>query len=156
MRSTYQFDVIATDGSLYESPHSVSVPVQIVMDDVNDNRPVFPAQPYRVTISSHLGSDKFVLKVEATDRDAGRNQQVSYSFGSRSDDLAQRLFRINSRTGIIKTKVQMTFDESGYYFLEVIARDNGGPLLSSAGMSCSEIQKLHFTIQLILNFAITS
>ncbi|CAE1305854.1 DCHS1_2 [Acanthosepion pharaonis] len=134
VRSTYQFDVIATDGSLYESPHSVSVPVQIVMDDVNDNRPVFPAQPYRVTISSHLGSDKFVLKVEATDRDAGRNQQVSYSFGSRSDDLAQRLFRINSRTGIIKTKVQMTFDESGYYFLEVIARDNGGPLLSSAGV----------------------
>lgn len=134
VRSTYQFDVIATDGSLYESPHSVSVPVQIVMDDVNDNRPVFPAQPYRVTISSQLGSDKFVLKVEATDRDAGRNQQVSYSFGSRSDDLAQRLFRINSRTGIIKTKVQMTYDKSGYYFLEVIARDNGGPLLSSAGV----------------------
>ena len=134
MRSTYQFDVIATDGSLYENPHSVSVPVQIVMDDVNDNRPVFPAQPYRITISYQLGTDKSVLKVEATDRDAGRNQKVSYSFGPRSDVVAQRLFKINARTGIINTKVQMTYDDIGYHFLEVTARDNGGPLLSSAGM----------------------
>ncbi|CAI9725797.1 protein dachsous-like [Octopus vulgaris] len=133
-RSVYNFVVVATDGSLYESPHTARVPVEVLIDDVNDNRPAFPTEPFRKTVSDNVGADQSIFSVEATDNDIGRNQVISYTFGPMSDPSSQDLFRISSNSGVIRTKRRLSKKDTNRYFLQVIATDNGGPRLSSAAV----------------------
>ena len=56
------FTVRATDGGLF-APRVTSVDVDIVIDDVNDNSPVFTRIPYSETISQSASIGSTVLTV---------------------------------------------------------------------------------------------
>lgn len=97
--------------------------VEIKIDDVNDNAPVFGNAPFRTNIKEDLEKGNFVLHVSATDKDAGSNSLITYFFETPNDQFA-----ISNTTGIITTKRAL---KSSEYQFVVIARDNGDPPQSS-------------------------
>ena len=87
----YNLDVLAKDSS--KSDISDRITVHIKIDDVNDNAPVFQQNKYYVndsmyetTITEDLKPPHYVLSVEATDEDDGRNKEIIYSISSGNND----------------------------------------------------------------------
>ena len=93
--------------------------VEIQIDDVNDNAPVFSNTPFSTNIKEDLEKGHIVLHVSATDKDTGSNSLITYSFETPNEQ-----FVISNTTGVITTKRALT--SSKYQFF-VIARDNGNP-----------------------------
>ena len=56
----------------------------VVVDDVNDNSPVFEPVSYDVTVASDAPRGAFIARVAATDADSGRNARVTYRFAART------------------------------------------------------------------------
>ena len=108
--------------------------VEIQIDDVNDNAPVFSNTPYRTNIKEDLEKGNFVLHVSASDKDAGSNSLITYSFESPNDQ-----FTISNTTGVITTKSALT---SLKYQFTVIARDNGYPPQSSKAAVIISVYKV--------------
>ncbi|NXR43501.1 PCDGF protein, partial [Zosterops hypoxanthus] len=60
--------------------------------------PVFSKSVYEARVAENLPVDSVLLRVRATDADAGTNGRVSYSFGN-VPDAVRVLFAIDSETG---------------------------------------------------------
>ncbi|NWR96089.1 PCDGK protein, partial [Furnarius figulus] len=60
--------------------------------------PVFTKSVYEARVFENLPMGSVVLRVRATDADAGSNGQVSYSLGS-SPKGVRELFAVDSETG---------------------------------------------------------
>lgn len=73
----YSFEVRATDGGRYDA-RSEKAQVQISISDVNDNKPVFTQFPFTVDLPVYSQRGQELLKVTATDRDEGVNQEIVY------------------------------------------------------------------------------
>lgn len=70
-----------------------TVLVRILVDDENDNKPVFFKQRYKELISTLPEPGTEVAMVKAFDKDSGKNAELEYVLISGSDGF----FRINSR-----------------------------------------------------------
>ncbi|NXH27021.1 PCDGM protein, partial [Myiagra hebetior] len=60
--------------------------------------PVFSKSVYEARVAENLPVGSLVVRVRATDADAGTNGRVSYSFGSVSDAV-RALFSIDTESG---------------------------------------------------------
>ncbi|XP_046738187.1 protein dachsous [Diprion similis] len=129
-QGVYNFLVVATDGGKYDAK-STSVPVQITLTDVNDNRPVFTEYPFlgHVAIGSQPGQN--ILQVKATDADLGANGEVVYSF---LNEQEKPKFRIHPSSGIVTATSSLAQENGKVFHLEVVARDKGNPPQSSKGL----------------------
>ena len=118
----YNLTVVASDGQLESS-----VQVIITITDVNDCYPIFPTNFYVVpALSESLPTGEEVLLLEAVDRDAGSNGQVSYS----SSDLPSE-FLLNRSSGAITLRQALDYESKRYHSFNVVASDLGTPSLSS-------------------------
>ncbi len=126
-KSSYSFEVHATDGGLY-GPRTKMVRVDIQITDVNDNAPVFEEIPFRVNISQTHALGQYVTKLVATDKDEGVNGQVYYSFPTPSV-----YFDLNRVTGIISTKQVLDPSAVRVHRLDVTAADGSNPALVANG-----------------------
>uniref|UniRef100_A0A8C5DMH7 Protocadherin 2 alpha a 15 n=1 Tax=Gouania willdenowi TaxID=441366 RepID=A0A8C5DMH7_GOUWI len=70
--------------------------VSIEVLDVNDNSPVFPDKE-----NENAAFGTRVVQVNATDSDEGANGEIVYSFGKEVDVNVQKLFFVDSKTGVI-------------------------------------------------------
>ncbi|NXA16713.1 PCDGD protein, partial [Sapayoa aenigma] len=61
---------------------SGTVHIRVNVTDANDNPPMFSKRLYEVRVPENLPAGSLVLRVCATDADAGSNGRVSYSFGN--------------------------------------------------------------------------
>ena len=61
-KQRYTFEVYATDSGLY-GPRTRSVRVEITIEDVNDNAPVFTEVPFKADISQSYSVGQQVTKV---------------------------------------------------------------------------------------------
>lgn len=125
-KRSYQIRITGKDGgpSRKEAERLMGFcQVEIQIDDVNDNAPVFSNTPFKTNIKEDLEKGNIVLHVSATDKDAGSNSLITYSFDTPNDQ-----FTISNTTGVITTKSALT---SSKYQFAVIARDNGNPPQSS-------------------------
>lgn len=52
----------------------------MVVEDTNDNRPVFSQDQYRTTLTENAVVGTTVAVISATDGDSGTNGQIMYSF----------------------------------------------------------------------------
>ncbi|XP_046394946.1 protocadherin-like wing polarity protein stan isoform X2 [Ischnura elegans] len=68
-RSQYQFQVVARDGG--EPPMSATASVMVIVEDVNDNDPIFEPSLYETTVSESAQPGTPVATVSATDPDDG-------------------------------------------------------------------------------------
>ncbi|XP_037118459.1 protocadherin Fat 4 [Syngnathus acus] len=106
--------------------------VTVLVDDVNDNVPIFSASTFHTTITEDAPTGTDVLLVNSSDADTGLNGVISYSLTG-----GHGQFSINPATGQIITSSLLDREERANYQLLVMATDGGLPqgLSSSATVS---------------------
>ncbi|KAF0313744.1 Protein dachsous [Amphibalanus amphitrite] len=111
----YSLVIEALDGG--SPPLRGSMTVNITIQDVNDNQPIF---------------NHSVLQVFATDTDSAANGRVTYSINRRQSDH-QSNFKIDPNSGVISVNRPLDFESRQVHELVVVARDNGAqPLETTA------------------------
>ncbi|XP_044311184.1 protocadherin Fat 1 isoform X1 [Varanus komodoensis] len=123
----YKLSVRATDS--LTGAHA-EVFVDIIVEDINDNPPLFIEQFYAAALSEASIIGTSVVHVRATDADSGTNRGISYHLvenNSKSHDY----FHIDSSTGLILTARTLDYEQIQQHTLLVRAIDNGMPPLSS-------------------------
>ncbi|XP_044219548.1 protocadherin Fat 2 isoform X3 [Thunnus albacares] len=132
----YQIDVIAQgnhNGTDVASLVSVSIQVQ----DVNDNQPVFDANPYRAFLAENMPAGTTVIQVTANDPDTDRNGLVTYSLESLPDDTMVdiiKVFSIDGESGWITTVQETDCESTRLYKFNVVATDHGGEVKLSSSV----------------------
>ncbi|XP_075712359.1 protocadherin gamma-B1-like isoform X22 [Rhinoderma darwinii] len=99
--------------------------INIIINDINDNSPVFTQDVYKVSVRENIPVNSTILQVSASDEDEGVNAQITYSFRTTASDILQS-FTINPDNGEIKTKGHLDYEVSRFYEISVQAEDGGG------------------------------
>ncbi|KAM4653616.1 protocadherin beta-15-like [Amazona ochrocephala] len=117
------FNIIAMDGG--SPPRSGTTQIHIFILDVNDNAPMFSQELYVGQVLENAPEGSVVLRVAATDQDAGVNGQISYQF-NQAGDQSHSAFVIEPMTGEIKLTKPLDFEAAENHELSVQATDGGG------------------------------
>ncbi|XP_056135724.1 protocadherin-23 [Lampris incognitus] len=92
------FLVVAVDGG--EPALSSTATVTVLVEDINDNEPVFQQHLYSVSIPEHTDIGSCFLQVVATDADSPDFGTLRYSLSDGFDEQERHpLFQINSESG---------------------------------------------------------
>lgn len=122
--------VVATDGGRYNA-RSQSVAVQVIIADVNDNKPVFDKYPFKEQIGALVQPGQTLLHISATDADQGSNGEIVYSL---NDNPNNSKFRINPSTGALSATQSLASENGRLLHIEVTARDKGNPPQVATGL----------------------
>lgn len=125
----YNFMVVATDGGLYNA-RKQSVPVQIIVEDINDNKPEFEMYPFSGQVMSFIQPGQKLMQIVAHDDDDGANGEVVYSLLNDSTNK----FRLNPNTGILTATQSLSEYNGRLIHLKIMARDKGNPPQNSLGL----------------------
>ncbi|KYO28522.1 hypothetical protein Y1Q_0005325 [Alligator mississippiensis] len=106
------------------------VTVDLIINDVNDNPPVFYHSAYNATLSEASLIGTPVLQVVATDADSENNKIVQYQIVQDTFNSTD-YFHIDSSSGLILTARLLDHELVQHCSLKVRATDNGFPPLSS-------------------------
>lgn len=119
LKSEYQIVVVARDRGKPALSATASIVVQIL--DENDNNPVFEQRQYEAVISENSPVEMSVIKVSATDLDAGPSGLLRYSIvaGDPNHD-----FSIDEETGTIRVHKQVDYERKNRYVITVQAEDS--------------------------------
>ncbi|XP_056372732.1 protocadherin gamma-B1-like isoform X1 [Hyla sarda] len=99
--------------------------INIIINDINDNSPVFTQDVYKVSVRENIPVNSTILQVSASDEDEGVNAQISYSFSTTANHILDAFF-INSTSGEIKTKECLDYEAIQFYEILVQVEDGGG------------------------------
>ncbi|XP_008066005.1 protocadherin Fat 2 [Carlito syrichta] len=119
----YQIDVMAYCPHKTELMSLVSVNIQV--KDVNDNSPVFEADPYKAILTENMPVGTSVIQVTAIDQDTGRDGQVSYRLSTDPGSNVHELFAIDGENGWITTLQELDCETHQTYRFYVVAYDHG-------------------------------
>ncbi|XP_063045452.1 protocadherin gamma-A11-like [Engraulis encrasicolus] len=128
-KSVHRLVLTAVDGG--NPPKSSSINITISVQDVNDNRPVFSQNSYTASVKENTATNTFVLKVNASDADAGVNGQVTYYFANNLKQNVYDTFEVDEVTGEIRVKGIIDFESTEVYRADVTASDKGQPAMST-------------------------
>ncbi|XP_077448676.1 protocadherin-16-like isoform X2 [Stigmatopora argus] len=118
--------VVATDGG--RPPLSSTARVDVLLQDANDNAPVFSRSFYNASVEENAPAGTCFLQVSATDGDRGSFGAISYELAS---GATSGLFTVDKESGRLCTGAVIDRDDGpGAFELTVTATDGGG--LSSA------------------------
>uniref|UniRef100_A0A672TWJ1 Protocadherin Fat 3 n=1 Tax=Strigops habroptila TaxID=2489341 RepID=A0A672TWJ1_STRHB len=106
------------------------VTVDLIINDVNDNPPVFDQTAYNATLSEASLIGTPVLQVVAIDADSDNNKIVQYQIVQDTFNSTD-YFHIDSSSGLILTARMLDHELVQQCSLKVRATDNGFPPLSS-------------------------
>ncbi|CAH2225513.1 protocadherin Fat 3 isoform X1, partial [Pelobates cultripes] len=104
--------------------------VDLSVNDVNDNPPVFQFPSYNATLSESSLIGTPVLQVVATDADSDNNKVIRYQIIQDNFNNTDS-FHIDSTSGLILTARLLDHEVSHQSSLKIRATDNGFPALSS-------------------------
>ena len=144
-RTSYTIAIIATDNGTI--PLSSTVTLTVLIEDANDNYPIFMQASYQGTVLENTPNGTYVLSVEASDADSGLNSVIVYGIeefisdvsrcivycpGSanlcgnlNSDDrLPNDTFTIDNTTGDIYSAVVFDREVFEVYMIVVAATDS--------------------------------
>ncbi|XP_063060290.1 protocadherin beta-15-like [Engraulis encrasicolus] len=127
----YNVTITATDEG--SPPLSSSKTIHLYLSDVNDNPPVFEEQSYSAYVSENNKPGSSVCSVSARDPDWRQNGTVFYSLlPSEVNGVALSSYlSINGDTGVIHAVRAFDYEQFRSFKVQVVARDNGSPPLSS-------------------------
>uniref|UniRef100_UPI00358F82CA protocadherin-1-like isoform X2 n=1 Tax=Myxine glutinosa TaxID=7769 RepID=UPI00358F82CA len=128
----FQLVLRATDGG-NPSPKEASEVLRVIVADVNDHAPVFHrGAEIRVQIKEGVPIGTEVIRLNATDEDAGEYGRVSYKFDTRlSLPRSVSLFAIDSETGVVTVAKDLDRESTEVHDLIVVASDAANPPLST-------------------------
>nr|XP_025873609.1 protocadherin beta-18-like [Vulpes vulpes] len=112
----------ALDGG--SPPRSGTTLVHVLVLDINDNAPEFERPVYEVQVPENSPVDSLVVRVSATDLDAGIYGELSYSFSHVSTDI-RKTFEIHPISGEIHLKALLDFELIQSYTINIQATDGG-------------------------------
>lgn len=98
--------------------------VIVSVTDINDNKPHFVANPYRVSVPENIKVGSKVLRVFAEDLDDSNNGQIVYDF-TPINKHEMRFFAIDQHTGWITTVKPLDREATDSLVLSVRATDRG-------------------------------
>uniref|UniRef100_A0A8C6LVL3 Cadherin domain-containing protein n=1 Tax=Nothobranchius furzeri TaxID=105023 RepID=A0A8C6LVL3_NOTFU len=104
---------------------SGTVVIHVTVLDANDNAPVFSQEVYKASLPENSPSETAVVTISATDADEGINGDVTYDFGHLSEENVN-VFSIDSKTGEIRVKGVIDFEEINLYEMSIEAKDGLG------------------------------
>lgn len=113
---------------------SSTLVIRVHVGDINDNAPIFSNALYSAYVSEGSPRNKEVLRVEASDSDAGSNADITYAIVAVDKRIAKSWFKISPTTGVITVNGTRAIDYhkvEGVVVLNVTATDNGRVPLSS-------------------------
>uniref|UniRef100_A0A8C7ZZX1 Protocadherin-16 n=1 Tax=Oryzias sinensis TaxID=183150 RepID=A0A8C7ZZX1_9TELE len=122
--------VVASDGG--NPPLSSTAVVNILLQDINDNEPVFERKFYNVSIKENTAPGTCILEVTAVDADGGTFGSVTYSLASGSNIVISSQFTIGKETGQICTNAVLDRDQGPDSFDFTVMAVDGGGLSSEA------------------------
>ena len=131
VKSDYNITITATDQGTPSL--SSSKIVHLMVADVNDNPPAFRQQSYSAHITENNKPGSSICSVSATDPDWRQNGTVNYALypGDVDGTPVSSLLSINGDTGAILAVRSFDYEKLKSFKVQVIARDNGSPPLSS-------------------------
>uniref|UniRef100_A0A672FRN6 Cadherin domain-containing protein n=1 Tax=Salarias fasciatus TaxID=181472 RepID=A0A672FRN6_SALFA len=104
---------------------SGTVVIHITVLDANDNAPVFTEAVYKASLPENAQPGTAVIEISATDSDEGVNGEVSYDFGHIHEDEIH-VFSIDSKSGEIKVRSAIDFEEKSSFEIRLEAKDGLG------------------------------
>ena len=107
---------------------SSSATVNIAIQDINDNEPIFDQTFYNATLKENESSGTCFIRLTATDPDCGLNSIVTYSIGEKEN--IGSTFAIRPQTGELCLESELDYERQTSYDLTVIAEDKVCCLLS--------------------------
>lgn len=125
----YNLTVIASDQG--QPPRSTALNLTVIVDDVNDNPPVFNSSRYEVKVPEDQELGIPLLTLFATDQDAGANALVTYQITDQQPQTFSPVFLIDSSTGQLSLNQQLDYETIKEFEVKVEASDGGQPALST-------------------------
>ncbi|XP_066507607.1 protocadherin gamma-C5-like isoform X2 [Hoplias malabaricus] len=127
----YNVEITAFDSGSPSLSSKKTIPVHIL--DVNDNPPLFTDRSYRVYVQENNSPGTVICSLSALDLDVGENAKVSYSIlDAKDQDVpVSSYFYINSENGSIFSMSSFDYEKMKVLKVQVQARDQGSPSLSS-------------------------
>ncbi|KAG9490957.1 hypothetical protein GDO78_006339, partial [Eleutherodactylus coqui] len=99
--------------------------IKILVQDANDNPPVFSDSLYRLSIPEDYPVGTVLITLNATDNDDGKNCDIEYSFSNIMPTSVQQMFDIDRKSGEISLKGNLDYEERTLYEMQVQAKDHG-------------------------------
>uniref|UniRef100_A0A8D0E0V4 Cadherin domain-containing protein n=1 Tax=Salvator merianae TaxID=96440 RepID=A0A8D0E0V4_SALMN len=115
--------LLAVDGGIPKRTGTAQIIIDVL--DANDNAPQFGQSLYKGSILENSPLNTPVIKVEASDQDAGTNAHITYSFSQVPENVL-RLFKLNKETGDIIVSGPIDYEEKHIYEMSIKATDGGG------------------------------
>ncbi|NXQ40998.1 CDHR2 protein, partial [Catharus fuscescens] len=117
--------VIVSDG--VNDP--VSRKITVIVDDRNDNAPIFQNLPYVANVSENTSPHTIVYAVYAIDIDTGNASRVSYSIEEVIPDNTTnfQLFYILPNGSVVLSG-SLDYAKNTFYQIKILAKDGGGLL----------------------------
>ncbi|XP_049870915.1 cadherin-99C isoform X2 [Pectinophora gossypiella] len=120
---------VGTEENGEEKPGSTTT-VEVLVDDKNDNAPIFTSVVRPVTIEGSSSIGTLVETVTAVDSDAtAPNNRVRYKLVGRGK--ASKYFHIEPDTGAVRVRDDLRKETDSEYTVDVQAYDQGDPIMSS-------------------------
>lgn len=118
----YSLTVAANDLAVNKSLRLTStVQVNINVIDINDNVPRFQFPSYYQELLDNTTVGSSVLQIKATDADAGTNAEIRYMTVTAENNA----FDVDEDTGIIRSKIALSYQSKSLYTMTVRAWDKG-------------------------------
>ncbi|KAJ8410901.1 hypothetical protein AAFF_G00188580 [Aldrovandia affinis] len=116
-QDVFELEVVEVDSEM-------RVKVRVIIEDANDNTPMFSQPTYEVFVNESIPIGTNILTVSAVDDDKGENGYITYTIAS----LQTLPFKINQFTGVISTTKELDFESSSESYVFVVrASDWGAP-----------------------------
>uniref|UniRef100_A0A671XMQ7 Cadherin-23 n=1 Tax=Sparus aurata TaxID=8175 RepID=A0A671XMQ7_SPAAU len=115
---TYSFSLYANESM---SDHVGFARVYIELINENDNRPIFSRPLYNISLPENTPPGTSLLRILATDGDAGTFGTVRYYFSDEPDQ-----FSLDAETGWVILRASLDYELMRRFTLTVLARDGGG------------------------------
>ncbi|XP_039556963.1 protocadherin gamma-B5-like [Passer montanus] len=127
-QSSFEFVLTAVDAG--DPVRSGTVQIRVNVTDANDNAPVFEQDRYRVSLPENTPPGSEVLKLSASDADAGTNARITYGFGEMTIKALQK-FMVDAESGSVTLQEALDFEDTRAFTLAVEAKDGGGLMAHS-------------------------
>ncbi|XP_060765568.1 putative protocadherin beta-18 [Neoarius graeffei] len=122
-KAEHSLMLTAVDGG--NPPRSGSVVIQILVQDANDNAPIFSQPLYRAQLFENAAPGSSVIKILAIDEDEGVNGQLAYYINHLSEST-KNILQIDEKNGELLVKGKLDHEIASSYEIEIQAEDGGG------------------------------
>lgn len=119
-QSEYNLEIRALDTTSSNNPQSSAVTVKVEITDVNDNAPLWHADPILINVVENTPIRSVVYNFTAFDADSGSNGDVNYKILKQSPN---ETFVIDPLTGMLTLVGSVDYEDNDEYLVVVEATD---------------------------------